>query len=146
MILTHYFQVKLIKNLLGRKHLIQVLTVFWTVLVTYLCLASSESLPSVDVFRFDKLGHFAFHLGITTMWFLFWKTTYGNENKNALLKAFLFSFFFGIIIEISQAVFTETRHGDITDVFANSLGALTAVFIIYLMSKKDIVLKKLKSN
>ena len=135
MITTNYYQVKLIKNLLEHKRLIQALTVFWTGLVAYLCLATPSGLPSVSLFKFDKLGHFAFHFGITVMWFLFWKTTYKNENKFALLKAFLFSFFFGVIIEIMQGTLTEDRSADIEDVVANSIGALIAVVFIYIFNK-----------
>ncbi len=131
----NYFQVKLIKILLELKRTIQVLTVLWTGLVAYLCLVSSDKLPEVSVFQFDKLGHFTFHFGLTFLWFLFWKTTYKTENKFAVLKAFLFSVFFGIGIEICQGLFTTTRQSEIQDVLANSLGALTAVLVIFLANK-----------
>lgn len=126
---------KLTKHLLEHKKTIQVLTVFWTGFVAYLCLVSSDKLPEVNVFKFDKLGHFTFHFVLTILWFLFWKTTYKTENKFALLKAFLFSFFFGVVIEICQGAFTESRQSDIHDVFANSVGALTAVLFLYLIDK-----------
>ena len=135
MISINYFQVKLIKVLLERKLLIQVLTVFWTGLVAYLCLVSSDKLPDVDVLKFDKLGHFTFHFGITFLWFLFWKTTYRTENKFAFIKAFLFSFFFGIIIEICQGLFTTTRQSDINDIYANSVGSFAAVLSIFVLNK-----------
>ena len=131
----NYYQVKLTKNLLVHKGIIQLLTIFWTGLVTYLCLATPESLPSVTVFKFDKLGHLTFHFGITLLWFLFWKTTFKNENKYALLKAFLFSFFFGIIIEIFQGTLTISRSADFEDVIANTTGALIAVVFIFSYTK-----------
>ncbi len=141
MILMNYYQVKLTKHLLEYKQTIQVLTVFWTGLVAYLCLTSTESLPSVEVLKFDKFGHFTFHFGITTLWFLFWKTTFKNENKYALFKAFLFSFFFGVAIEIAQYLFTTTRNGDVLDVIANTNGALMAVLLIFIVSKTKKYLK-----
>lgn len=131
----NYCQVNLTENSLVHKRVIQLLTVFWTGLVSYLCLATPESLPTVSVFKFDKLGHLTFHFGITVLWFLFWKTTFKNENKYALLKAFLFSFFFGVIIEIVQGTVTTSRSADIKDVFANTTGALVAVVVIYLYNK-----------
>lgn len=143
MILMNYCQVKLTKNLLELKYIIQVLAFFWTALVAYLCLANSESLPSVEVLQFDKFGHFTFHFGITALWFLFWKTTFRNENKYALLKAFLFSFFFGIAIELVQHYFTTTRNGDVLDVVANTNGSLIAVLILYIFSS---IKKYLKFN
>ena len=123
------------KRLLEHKRIIQVLTVFWTGLVAYLCLANAESLPAVSVFKFDKIGHLTFHFGITFLWFLFWKSTYRNENKFAVMKAFLFSFFFGVVIEICQGVFTTTRNADINDVLANSIGALIAVIVLFIFKK-----------
>ena len=134
MILMNYYQVKLTRNLLEHKRTIQFLTFFWTGLVAYLCLVSSQSLPSVDVTQFDKMGHFTFHFGITLVWFLFWKTTFRDENKYALLKAFLFSFFFGVAIEIIQGLFTSTRQADFMDVLANINGALVAILIIYIFT------------
>ena len=136
MILMNYYQVKLTKHLLEHKKTIQVLTFFWTGLVAYLCLVNSNNLPNVSMFRFDKIGHLSFHFGITFLWYLFWKTTFKNENKYALLKAFLFSFFFGISIEICQGVFTATRQSDVHDVLANTIGALIAVAFICILNKR----------
>lgn len=126
----HYFQVKIIKHLLVRKKVIQVTTFFWTGLVAYLCLTNSENLPQVELLKWDGLGHFIFHFGITFLWFLFWKTTFKTENRFALLKGFLFSVFFGIIIELFQLYFIETRQGDVKDIIANCSGALGAIIVV----------------
>ena len=130
MILIHYFQVKIIKHLLEHKKAIQATTITWTVFVAYFCLTNSENLPQVEVLKFDGLGHFVFHFGITFLWFLFWKTTFNTENKFALLKGFLFSVFFGIIIELFQFYFIETRQGDLKDILANCYGALSAILVV----------------
>lgn len=131
----NYFLVKFTKNLLEHKRVIQALTVFWTALVAYLCLVKAENLPSLNILKFDKIGHLTFHFGITVLWFLFLKTTFKNENKYALIKAFLFSFLFGVVIEFCQGYFTESRKADFNDVFANSAGSLLAVGIIYFSKK-----------
>ena len=128
----NYYQVKLIKNLSEHNKILLWLAIIWTAIVTYFCLASFNKLPQINVSNFDKLGHITFHFGITFLWFLVFKFYILNGNKKALRKAFLFSFFYGIIIEIFQDQFTATRSGDIFDVIANSTGSLLAItFIIF---------------
>jgi len=130
MILMNYYQVKLIKNLSEHKKTLLWLAIFWTAIVTYFCLTSFNELPQISVDNFDKLGHITFHFGITFLWFLVFKFKVLNENKKALRKAFLFSFFYGITIEIFQDQFTATRSGDVMDVLANTLGSILAIIFI----------------
>lgn len=85
--------------------------------------------------NFDKLGHLTFHFGITALWFLYFKKKSG-KSKSAMLKAFLFSLFFGITIEIAQALFTTTRQADVIDVAANCVGGLLAIGFILLFKRK----------
>ena len=83
----------------------------------------------------DKLGHMFFHFGITTLWYLYFKHKIINTKK-AALQAFLFSFVYGILIEIAQGLFTTTRSADILDVAANATGALLVVGIVMFYQKK----------
>ena len=126
----NYYQVKLIKNLSEHKQIILWLAFIWTAIVTFFCLASFNELPKIEVTNFDKLGHISFHFGITFLWFLVFKFKLLNENKKALKKAFLFSFFYGVTIEIFQDQFTETRSGDVLDVLANTSGSVLAILFI----------------
>ncbi|RZK12882.1 MAG: VanZ family protein [Flavobacterium sp.] len=144
MILMNYYQVKLIKNLSEHKKITLWLAFIWTAMVTFFCLVSFNELPTIDVNNFDKLGHITFHFGITFLWFLAFKFQFLNENKKALLKAFLFSFFYGITIEICQEQFTATRSGDVFDVFANSLGSLLAVILIIIGIRYSRSVQKIK--
>lgn len=130
MILMNYYQVKLIKNLSEHKKILLWLAIIWTAVVTFFCLASFNELPKIEVDNFDKLGHITFHFGITFLWFLVYRFKNLNENKRALIKAFLFSFFYGITIEICQDQFTTTRSGDVFDVFANMMGSLLAIIVL----------------
>jgi VanZ family protein len=50
------------------------------------------------------------------------------DDYKAYLISFIFSVFFGITIEILQSALTVTRASDVTDVLANALGAVVAVF------------------
>jgi VanZ family protein len=90
----------------------------------------------------DKLGHMVFHFGITTLWYLYFKYKLVSAKK-ALIQAFLFSFVYGILIEITQGLFTTTRSADILDVAANTTGALLVVTAILLIEKgKNILVTK----
>lgn len=132
MILMNYYQVKLIKNLSEHNKILPWLAITWTAMVTFLCLVSFNELPKIEVTSFDKLGHITFHFGITFLWFLVYRFKVLNENKKALSKAFLFSFFYGVTIEVCQDQFTATRSGDIFDVFANTIGSLLAIILVML--------------
>lgn len=122
----------LTKNLLVRNKLILCAAIGWTAIITYYSLVNSSEIPSMPV-NFDKLGHIIFHFGLSLSWFLYFKTRKANVGyKNALIKAFLVSLFYGISIEICQAMFTTTRQPDIKDVFANTFGAILVIFLVYL--------------
>lgn len=121
------------KNLLVRNKLILGMAIGWTAIITYYSLVNSREIPSMPL-NFDKLGHIAFHFGLTLSWFLYFKTRKSNVGyRNAAIKAFLLSLFYGITIEVCQAMFTTTRQADIKDVFANTFGSILVIFLVYLI-------------
>lgn len=100
-------------------------------IIAYLCLTDSSNLPVVNFPSLDKIIHFCFHFGFTISWILFFKKELkGKESEDfkAYLISFIFSVFFGITIEILQGALTVTRAADVTDILANALGAVIAVF------------------
>ncbi|WP_291082427.1 VanZ family protein [Flavobacterium sp. BFFFF1] len=99
----------------------------WTAVVTYFCLVSFNELPKIGEKNFDKFGHITFHFGLTAFWFLYFRFQRLNDNKKALFRAFLFSFVYGVTIEIIQETLTDTRSGDVMDVLANVIGSILAV-------------------
>ncbi|WP_181248534.1 VanZ family protein [Flavobacterium magnum] len=107
----------------------------WTALVTYFCLVNFNDLPTVSAKNFDKIGHLTFHFGLTALWFLYFRFQKRNENRKALLISFGFSFVYGVLLEIVQANFTDTRSGDIADVAANTVGGLIAVLACSVLAK-----------
>ena len=132
----NYYQVKLIKNLSALNKFFLWLAIIWTGIVTYFCMIDSDDIPVLPN-NFDKLGHISFHFGITTLWFLYFNYRKSNNQiiRKALLKAFLFSFTYGIIIEICQGVLTDSRTADIFDVMANTIGASLAVITILFITR-----------
>src|SRR5690606_22935036 len=91
----------------------------------------SSNIPAINFPSIDKIVHFCFHFGFTISWILFFKKELKGKDADdykAYLISFIFSVFFGITIEILQGALTTTRASDVTDVLANALGALAAVF------------------
>lgn len=131
---------KLTNNLSALKKVYLGSALLWTSFVTFLCLIRSEDLnmPKFEK-NTDKLGHMVFHIGITFLWYLYFKYKFDNAKK-ALIQAFLFSFIYGILIEIAQGIFTTSRIADILDVAANTTGALLVVTAVFLIEKRRKVL------
>jgi VanZ family protein len=111
----------------------------WSGIIVYLCLIKSSNIPIVDITNLDKLVHAFFYFVFTLLWFFVFDFYFKNTNRIKLLFiSFLSSFFFGIVIEIFQAVFTTTRNGDVLDVLANSTGALVAIVLLIVLDKNKI--------
>ena len=125
----NYFQVKHIKNLLEPKYFYLWLAELWTLIIAFLCLVSFKKLPSLGVKSADKYVHFTFHFIFTILWVLYLLNKDSNENKvmkTILIKIFLASLVYGILIEIAQSFFTATRQGDVLDVMANATGSIAS--------------------
>ena len=112
------------------------LALFWGGLIAFFCLIKSSDVPQVSIPNLDKLVHAFFYFVFTILWFLFFKKHIGATGIfKALVISFVFSFLFGVSIEILQELFTATRHADVLDVLANLSGATLSVFVIMLLIK-----------
>jgi VanZ family protein len=113
------------------KQLLLIWAIICSGIITYFCLTDSSNIPAINFPSIDKIVHFCFHFGFTISWILFFKKELkgkGADDYKAYLISFIFSVFFGITIEILQSALTVTRASDVTDVLANALGAVVAVF------------------
>ena len=136
---------RLIKNLLVPKYLLFLVALVWTGIIIYFCLIKASDLPVVNIPNLDKCIHAFFHFVFTFVWFLFFSKQLIFDNRyKPLLISFLFSFVFGIGIEILQEVLTTTRHADVLDVLANLTGATLAVFTVSICNKYNILNSILK--
>ncbi len=105
--------------------------VFWSALIAFLCLMQIENSPFKGVSNVDKLVHIFFHSVFTIFWFLYFNLRYHKQKfTKTLFISVLFSFFYGIAIEILQEFFTESRQADLYDVLANLLGALLTSIVL----------------
>lgn len=71
----------------------------------------------------DKIVHFIFYFLFVYLW-----SKAFNNKKNFLILCIAISY--GIIIEILQEVVTQSRNFDYFDILANTIGAVTAFFIL----------------
>ena len=123
------------QRLLEHKKKLLFLAIFYTLLVTALCLRSANILLSIPK-GFDKLGHICFHIGMVVSWFLYLKFRKPLvQTSTTLIQCLFISLIFGIAIEFAQANFTTTRSADINDVYANIFGSLLAALGILMIRK-----------
>ncbi|WP_156950160.1 VanZ family protein [Maribacter antarcticus] len=112
-----------------------ILFVSWLVFITFLSLfffTGEMSVPRLNIPHIDKIVHFLFYfifvvLGVKAVREIF---KVNLELKKVLLYTVTFACSYGIIIELLQYAFTESRQGDILDVLANSMGALAGMFLV----------------
>ncbi len=126
---------KLTQRLLAHNKKLLYVAVFYTLLVTAMCLRTATILLKIPK-GFDKLGHICFHIGMVVVWFLYLKFRKPLiKTSKTLLQCLILSLFFGIAIEFCQHYFTTTRTADINDVFANIFGSLIGVVVILITRK-----------
>ena len=113
--------------------------------MSYFCLVNSNEIPRIEIPNIDKLVHVVFHSALTFFWFLFFSKQFkSNAIFKPLFFSVLFSFVFGITIEILQQLVTVNRSADVLDVLANTTGAMLAVFFVMICSKFNILNSILK--
>ena len=113
------------------KQILLIWAIICSGIIAYFCLIDSSKIPVVNFPSIDKIVHFCFHFGFTISWICFFKKELKGKEADdykAYLISFIFSVFFGITIEILQNIATVTRASDVTDILANALGAIVAVF------------------
>ncbi len=134
-----------IRNLLGHRYLYLWLAELWTLSIAFLCLESSNNLPSIGVQGIDKYVHFTFYYVFVILWSLYFIKKQ-LENRKAIRKIVVIVFgasvLYGILIEIAQGLFTATRVPDVFDVLANSTGSFFGVcsillYTFYLFRKRS---------
>lgn len=107
----------------------------WTVMILYLTLLPSDSLPSARIFSYDKLGHFGMFggwTGLLGLYFLYVKKDY-SVSLPAITTA---GIVFGIVIELLQLTLPINRLFSFYDILANTAGCITAYIILAYLKEK----------
>lgn len=102
------------------------------------CLMPLENPPDLGISFADKIFHSLIYLILTFLWFYTLVLHFKIGSEKAILYISLLSIIFGIIIEILQEVFTNTRQADVLDVVANSLGVVVAAGLLILKKRNSV--------
>lgn len=105
--------------------------VFWHLCITVLSLVKLNKLPKIKVEQGDKYGHFVLYFVLAVLWYLFLKSK-SVKHFSAVSISLVLSVIFGVLMEISQEVFTTRRMFEWGDVLANTLGSFLALLLISL--------------
>ncbi|QRM89086.1 teicoplanin resistance protein VanZ [Lacinutrix sp. WUR7] len=115
-------------------------TLCYTIALTIVSLINVSGLPEINYSNTDKIFHFIAYSALTWFWFqVFYSKFKWSFNKGLLVSAIV-SVIFGILIEVMQSMFTNTRVADNNDILANTLG-VSLTIILLLLFKKSLVKK-----
>lgn len=112
--------------------------ILWAILITVFCLVQFKTVPLGSVSHLDKVVHAFFYFVLTFLVQLNWRVSKQNWSyRTQAVVSVVGTILFGVLIEILQETCTATRHADVLDVIANSVGALLSVvaFKLYVRFK-----------
>ena len=108
----------------------------WLALICYGLLIPADELPKepfLQIPHFDKFVHAVMFFGFSLLLFRPFK----KMNVKHYFFAPLTAIFFGVILETSQQMLSQTRSSDIYDFAANLAGIILSVFFYkYLVSRR----------
>lgn len=107
----------------------------WTLLTIYLTTFPSEKIIEVELFRYDKIGHFLIFGGWTFLIGLI-QVVYLERIHASLLPIIIIGISFGGAIEIAQYLLPYGRYASWLDMLANILGCLTAFVALKFIQKQ----------
>ncbi|MFD2564087.1 VanZ family protein [Aquimarina rubra] len=115
----------------------------YTSLVSWLSLARVFIPIDVQITGSDKIGHSLAYFVFTIIWFLFffYSEKQHKEFSQSLIRASVFGFLFGILMELLQALLTTYRSPEWNDVLANTSGIIFALIILKVLKNKLVSLR-----
>jgi VanZ family protein len=105
-------------------------SILTSLVILYLSLASAKTFESAGLFDIpylDKFVHFGLYFLFMAVIILEHRHLFTNTRQIIIVA--LIPVFFGGLMELAQAGFTETRKADILDIMFNTAGTATAVCI-----------------
>ena len=105
--------------------------ILWLAIICYALFIPAEDLPMepfLNIPYFDKMVHF----GLFFVLCLFLLRPFKRLHFNYYLLAPLISISLSAGLEFTQHVLSNSRHSDIKDFIANSLGVIASVMFYYL--------------
>lgn len=112
--------------------------ILYTAAMTIALLSPTKDIPSPGIPNVDKVVHFVINGVLVFIWLLYILLRKRNHLKTSTVVFMVIScFFYGILIEACQEIFTATRQADFMDVLANSIG-LFAGYLAFTFVKRKI--------
>ena len=106
----------------------------WSLFILIICLLPGNNLPKntfLENIYFDKIIHVFLYTVLFVLVFLGANKTI----KYSFFVAFIYSFFYGVLVELIQHYLIEDRYGDINDVFANFIGVIFGIIFVKIKKK-----------
>jgi len=107
-----------------------ILSFLVALIIMFLSLAGSDNFNGVPFFNipyFDKIAHFGMYFGFMSV-LLFENRKQITENRQIMLLSAI-PFFYGIMMELFQIIFTVSRNGSVIDVVFNSAGIIVSALL-----------------
>ena len=121
----NYYQVKITRHLLGH-NFFKISAIFWTLLIIYLCLNDTPSLPIIPFENIDKIIHFVFYFVFVFLWIMSLK----HISLRYFLIVLFIAFLLGISIEFLQEKYTKNMADDKDEISKNNLSFFVAVVLV----------------
>ena len=105
-------------------------SILFSLIILYLSLANAKTFESAGLFDIpylDKFVHFGLYFLFMAVIILEHRNLFSNTRQ--IIVVALIPVFFGGLMELAQAGFTETRKADILDIMFNTAGTASAVCI-----------------
>lgn len=100
----------------------------WIAVITILCATPGQYIPSnnwLELLSVDKLVHASIFFTLAVLLFI-----HALKRRHQLAAYFLFTVFYGILMELMQAYCFSNRSADWKDVLANTVGAISSLFVL----------------
>ena len=121
---------ELIKKLLGLKTLF-LLGLTYTLFITTAFLLPIREIPKDGIFN-DKAIHVILYIVLSFIWLLYYYVfNKRNIKLNNVIITLMLCFIYGIIIESIQELFLTSRHADILDILANTIGSIIGTLVFW---------------
>lgn len=113
------------------------LTIVWSVIIIVLCSIPGQEFPDasfIDIPHFDKIVHFGlyFILSVVAIKGIQQQNRFKLLKSHPYLSILIYAVFLGVNLELIQYYYIPFRSGDILDMLANFIGAISGVFLIKL--------------
>ena len=99
----------------------------YSILIIFISLIKIES--ETNFAHLDKIIHAGIYFIFCILWFLPLRRLF---KKGTLFYVFLFSIFYGILIELFQGNLTSHRNFELEDILSNIIGSLISCSLLFL--------------